>query len=164
MPKGAYKPKSETATNEPASPAGAPPTGGPSDSAKSGSTVFDVTKYRHAGTTTEPAPEQKAQRAKRPRVKWDELGGIDGFGVRDVWTGTNDEYGDYIGTVLVAPDGAEAVALTNAETAAGRALLAALNGGKFDALDGRASVPVHVRLRKSPTHPEGRPMCLLTFG
>jgi hypothetical protein len=118
-------------------------------------------------------------RVQRPRVKWEELAGLDGLFLWDVWTdtGTSEETGesyDYVGAVVhlpspVAFEGrqhSEVVVLTADKTRAGKVLKTKHDAGAFALMDGEGGSARSVRAvaKKSPIHPEGRPMVLLAIG
>lgn len=128
---------------------------------------LDLSRYARGPGAPPEAPTPTApQRERRPKVEWGELAGIPGILVTDVWTGPS-KFGTYVGAELRMPDGAQAVALTQADSVAGSALVAELNAGRFDpdpATGTFSPVPVHVRARISKEHPTGRPMAMLTFG
>jgi hypothetical protein len=150
MPRG-RKPNAET-----------PPTNTPT--AKPGTTI-DLAKYPRvgAGTNAKPAatPAASAERAARPRVKFEELAGIAGLRMSDAFEDVNDTYGPYVGATVTFPDGAEALVLTSASTRAGKAVRAKVDSGAFDA-EG-VSLPFTATARPSPNHPEGRPMIIVRF-
>lgn len=141
-------------------------------------TATDLDAYRRAAgaepaapARAEPTDGQRRERAKRERVEWGNLAGIPNLRIVDHWSDTNETYGDYHGTVVKLPKVGNApaknvLAITSSKTRAGRFLTKKEEAGAFDDLDGTEEVtlPVTVRARKSPDHPEGRPMVILRIG
>lgn len=156
-----------------------PPKATPS---KAGSGL-DLSGYRRT-TAAAPAPTakggratdaknaaQKADRAKRPKASWDDLVGIEGLRILDSFEEEDDDYGEYVGTIVRIPavgdnPQTDVIVLTNSSTRAGKKLTRAHAAGKFDLCDGEGggALPVEVRAKISPQHPEGRPMVLLRIG
>jgi hypothetical protein len=138
----------------------------PTTAPKAGTTI-DLAKYPRVGAPGAPAaknatPDESAQRAARPRVKFEELAGIAGLVMSDAFEDVNDTYGPYVGATVTFPDGAEALVLTSASTRAGKSVRAKVDSGAFDA-EG-VKLPFTATARPSPNHPEGRPMIIVRFG
>jgi hypothetical protein len=166
MPKGS---KPNAARPTPKEPTSTPSVGKP----------LDLSAYRSAAPTPAPTRGQReprnsteqAERELRTKVSWDQLAGIDGLKIVDGWEDTDDEYGDYSGTIVRLPARGNAasmdvLALTSSSTRAGKALHAKHVAGVLGAQvgDGSDAVNVTVRAKRSPLHPDGRPMVILTFG
>lgn len=145
-------------------------------------TGLDLSAFRHpSGGAPAPTrqrdaktPTERAEREARPRVKWEDLVGIDGLRLLDVWSDENETYGEYVGAVVRLPaplpsgefkGKTDVVVLTNSKTRAGKTLAGKLDGGAFDEMDGEGAgaMPVTARAKKSRENPDGRPMVILRF-
>lgn len=135
-----------------------------------------------AAAPTAPTPTAPA-RERFPLFKWEDLAGISGLALTDVWVATSEPKPatqtspakpayDYVGANVRLPPnveypaGAMVTVLTGADTTAGARLKAEFVAGHLDGLFAAPpkTVPIHVLNRRSPNFPTGRPYSVLTVG
>jgi len=152
--------------------------GAPSSTPSTGPTI-DLSGWKNVPTATPaasatPAKRTKVERPLRPQIGIEEIAGISGCLVVDVFEPpAHAEYGQSAGLIVRLPahDAAhpatDVLAFVNYRTVAGRKTRDALTTGPLATLDAtkpETFVPLNARAKMSPEFPKGRPMVFLTFG
>jgi hypothetical protein len=132
--------------------------------------TLDLTAYRSEDAAPTAAPDESSP--PEDRIHWEDLAGIPGAEIVDLWEHSTPAYGPYVGAKIRLPARGKAPSITvsalaNRKTQAGQRLSQEIASGKLVPLmdgTGKHSCRVTVILRKSLDPENKRPMCLLSFG